>query len=107
MAVSTSFSPGARRLMGRGGSKEPFEEGRQDLEVLAEIVVHTKEVERVSERLGEQVEEFTRQERRLALAGKIVLVRPVPKLFYIAIDGTGVPMVPRETQGPPGNDNAR
>ena len=104
--VSTSFSPGVRRLMGRVGSKEPFEEGRQDLEVLAGIVVHTKEVERVSERLGEQVEEFTRKERRLALAGKIVLVKPVPKLFYIAIDGTGVPMVPRETQGRPGKDNS-
>ena len=104
--LSTSFSPGVRRLMGRVGSKEPFEEGRKDLEVLAGIMVHTKEVERVSERLGEQVEEFTRKERRLALSGKIVLVKPAPKLFYIAIDGTGVPMVPRETQGRSGKDNS-
>ncbi len=30
--VATSFSPGVRRLMGRVGSREPFDEGRQDLE---------------------------------------------------------------------------
>jgi len=96
--VATSFSPGVRRLMGRVGSKEPFDEGRQDLEILAGIVVKTKEVERVSERLGEQVEAVARQERQVVFSGKIVRIKPVPKM-YIAIDGTGVPMVPRETQG--------
>ena len=96
--LRTSFSPGVRRLMGRVGSKEPFDEGRGDLEALAGIVVHTKEVERVSETLGEQVEAVARKERQAAMCGKIVLIHPVPKL-YIAIDGTGVPMVPRETQG--------
>lgn len=60
-------------------------------------MVKTKEVERVSERLGEQVEAIARQERQMAFAGKIVRIKPVPKM-YIAIDGTGVPMVPRETQ---------
>lgn len=41
--VGTSFSPGARRLMGRVGGKESFNEGRQDLEELAGIKVKTKE----------------------------------------------------------------
>ena len=103
--VRTSFSPGVRRLMGRLGSKEPFDEGRADLEALAGIVVHTKEVERVSERLGEQVETIARQERQAALSGKIVLIKSVPKL-YLAIDGTGVPLVPRETQGRQAKDDS-
>jgi hypothetical protein len=103
--VATSFSPGVRRLMGRVGSKEPFDEGRQDLETLAGIVVKTKEVERVSEKLGEQVEAISRKERQLVFSGKIVRIKPVPKM-YIAIDGTGVPMVPRETQGRQGKDDS-
>jgi hypothetical protein len=103
--VATSFSPGVRRLMGRVGSKEPFDEGRQDLEELAGIVVHTKEVERVSERLGQQVEAISGKERKLVLSGKIVRIKPVPKM-YIAIDGTGVPMVPGETQGRQGKDDS-
>jgi len=101
--VGTSFSPGVRRLMGRVGGKEPFDEGRRDLEELAGIVVRTKEVERVAEAIGEQVEAAALPEREAALAGKVVPLQAVPKL-YIAIDGTGVPMVPQETRGRPGKD---
>jgi hypothetical protein len=54
--VGTHLSPGVRRMMGRLGSKESFEEGRQDLEQLAGLRVTTKRVERVAEALGEQVE---------------------------------------------------
>ena len=45
--VDTSFSPGVRRMMGQVGGKEPFEEGRRDLENLAGVWVKTKAVERV------------------------------------------------------------
>lgn len=101
--VSTSFSPGVRRLMARVGSKEPFDEGRLDLQELADIVVQTKQVERISETIGAQIEQIASRERRAALAGKVVLLHPVSKM-YVAIDGTGVPMVPLETQGRPGKD---
>jgi len=99
--VSTSFSPGVRRLMSRVGGKEPFEEGRNDLDALAGIVVQTKQVERVSETIGEEVEAISQKEQKAALLGKVVLVQPIPKM-YVAIDGTGVPMVPYETKGRPG-----
>jgi hypothetical protein len=102
--VGTSFSPGVRRLMGRVGGKEPFAEGRRDLEELAGIVVKTKEVERVSEKIGEQMAAIADRQRAAAFSGKIVLLqKPVPKM-YIAIDGTGVPMVARETEGRQGKD---
>ncbi|MGH8459069.1 MAG: ISKra4-like element ISDesp4 family transposase, partial [Nevskiales bacterium] len=101
--VSTSFSPGVRRLMARVGGKEPFDEGRLDLQELAGILVKTKQVERVSEAIGAQIEQVAGRERRAALAGKVVLLHSVPKM-YVAIDGTGVPMVPRETQGRAGKD---
>jgi hypothetical protein len=103
--AGTSFSPGVRRLMGRLGGKEPFEEARGDLEALAGITVKTKQVERVSEAIGEQIEAIHRKERKAALAGKVVLLHPVPKM-YVAIDGTGVPMVPKETPWSPRRQGA-
>ena len=99
----TSCSPGVRRLMGHVGGKEVFEEGRQDLEELAGIAVKTKQVERVSERLGEQIEVVAAAERECALGGKLLPFESVPTM-YIAIDGTGVPVVPRETIGRAGKD---
>jgi Uncharacterised protein family (UPF0236) len=97
--VGVSLSPGVRRMMGRVGGKESFEQGREDMQELAGVVVQTKHVERISEELGTQIEALRKQERESALSGKVVPLLPaVPKL-YIAIDGTGVPMVPRETEG--------
>jgi Uncharacterised protein family (UPF0236) len=101
--VSTSFSPGVRRLMARVGGKEAFDEGRRDLEALAGIFVKTKEVERVSETIGEEIEAVARRERKAVLSGKIVQIKPIPRI-YVAVDGTGVPMVPRETEGRKGKD---
>jgi len=103
--VATSFSPGVRRLMGRVGGKEAFAAGRQDLEELAGVVVQTKAVERVAEALGAQIETLAQRERERALAGQaqVVPFHAVPKL-YVAIDATGVPVVPHETAGRPGKD---
>ena len=44
-------------MMGQVGGKEPFEDGRKDLELLAGVQVTTKAVERVSETIGQQMEE--------------------------------------------------
>jgi len=101
--VGTTFSPGVRRMLGRVGGKEAFAEGRRDLEELAGIVVATKAVERVAEAIGRQIETLAQQERALALSGKVVPLTRAPKL-YIAIDATGVPVVPHETEGRAGKD---
>lgn len=101
--VGTAFSPGVRRMMGRVGGQEPFAAGQRDLAELAGIRVHAKQVERVAEGIGQQIETRAQQEQQAALAGKVVPLRAVPKL-YIAIDATGVPMVPHETDGRPGKD---
>lgn len=102
--VGTSLSPGVRRMMGRVGGKEAFDQGRGDLEALAGVLVPTKQVERVSEELGARIESIWKQEREAILYGKLTPLLPaVPKL-YIAMDGTGVPVVPRETDGRRGKD---
>lgn len=98
--VGSSFSPGVRRMMSRLGGKEAFAAGREDLEELAGVVVTSKQVERVAEAMGVEVEAMQVEERKSlpAVSDKVVPLKVVPKL-YIAYDGTGVPVVPRETEG--------
>ena len=48
--------------------------------------------------------EGTQRERKAALSGKIVQIRPIPWM-YVEMDGTGVPMVLRETEGRQGKDD--
>ncbi|MBI2001564.1 MAG: ISKra4 family transposase [candidate division NC10 bacterium] len=90
-------------MMGRVGSQAAFAAGRRDLAELAGILVPTKQVERVAEAIGQQIEPLAQQERAHALAGTVVPLRGVPKL-YVAIDATGVPVVPHETEGRAGKD---
>jgi len=101
--VGTAFSLGVRRMIGRVGAKAPFAEGREDLEELAGVWVKTKAVERVAEALGAQIESVGQQERTHAFSGTVVPFKSVPML-YMAMDGTGVPMVPHETAGRRGKD---
>jgi len=101
--VGSSLSP-VRRMMGRVGAKEPFAQGRADLEELAGVVVPTKQVERVSAQLGAQVEAFCQREREAILSGKVTLLLPAVPVLYVAIDATGVPVIPRETAGRRGKD---
>lgn len=103
--VATSFSPGVRRMMARLGGKEPFDQGREDLEELAGLQVKTKQVERVAEATGEQVRRRAAAEVEAAFAGTLVGLARVPRM-YLAIDGTGVPMVACELAGRAGKDPA-
>jgi hypothetical protein len=92
-------------MMGRVGAKEAFDEGRRDLKELAGIVVKTKAVERISKAIGHQAERVSQSERHAALSGKLAGMAAVPTL-YIAIDGTGVPVVARETEGRKGKQES-
>jgi len=102
--AGSSFSPGVRRMMSRVGSKEPFERGRQDLKELAGVEVTAKQVERVSEQMGQQAESWQSPPWQASRSDKIVLLKSIPKL-YIAYDGTGVPVVPRESAGRAGKQS--
>lgn len=100
--VRTSLSPGVRRMIGRVGSKEPFEEGRLDLQELAGVRVSTKAVERASEAIGEDIELTSSRDIEMALSSNVVLLaskRERISRMYIEMDGAQVPMVPRETVG--------
>jgi hypothetical protein len=98
--VDTEFSPGVRRMQALVGQQAPFEHGREQLKLLAGLDVTTKSVERVAESIGADI---ARQEQQ-AIDGAVqldlplILGEPVP-ILYIQMDGTGVPVVKKETAG--------
>lgn len=98
--VGTSRSPGMRRMMARAGSRTTFKEACGDLEVYAGLHVSPKDVERVAEKIGEDLEAWSAGERDACLRED----RPVPlrkeiPVIYVAYDGTGVPMTRKELAG--------
>ena len=104
--VGTSYSPGVRRLMSRVGAMRPFGLGHQDLYELADIRVTAKEVERQSQIVGSQIEMFHSAQAEAALSDKVIPIKAVPR-FYVSMDGTGVPVVKRETADRRGKDGGQ
>jgi hypothetical protein len=94
----TSYSSGVRRMMSKVGAYRPFGLGHKDLCELADIRVSAKEVERISQMVGDQAEAFHAVEAKSSLLEKIVPIKPVPRM-YVCMDGTGVPVVKKETAG--------
>jgi hypothetical protein len=94
------FSPGVRRMMAVVGSDAAFDAGREQLELLAGLQVSTKSVERQAEQIGAAIIRLEQAEiqRGLQLDLPIPLGPPIP-VMYVEIDGTGVPVVRKETQG--------
>jgi hypothetical protein len=102
--VKTTYSPGVRRLMARAGSQTQFEQAAEDLLCYAGLDIEPREIERVAEDIGRQVEEWLseQQEQLLGQAGlESPKLEPGTK-FYISFDGTGVPVRKCELLGRPG-----
>ena len=94
----TSYSSGVRRMMSKVGAYRPFGLGQEDLYELADIRVEAKAVERVSQMVGSQVEAFHAAEAKASLSDNIIPIKPVSTM-YVCMDGTGVPVVKKETAG--------
>ena len=97
---NTEFSPGVRRMQAAVGQDAPFEHGRQQLQLLAGLQVTTKSVERNAEAIGEHIaaREQTEIQRAVQLDLPLITGEPIP-ILYIEMDGTGVPVVKKETVG--------
>lgn len=96
----TEFSPGVRRMQATVGQEAPFDQGRQQMKLLAGLEVTTKSVERNAEAIGEDIAQGQQGEtqRAVQLDLPIIVGEPVP-ILYIEMDGTGVPVVKKETAG--------
>jgi hypothetical protein len=97
---NTDFSPGVRRMQAMVGQDAPFDHGRQQMKLLADLEVTTKAVERTAETIGADIAAREQEEihRAVQLDLPIVMGKPIP-VVYIQLDGTGVPVVRKETVG--------
>ena len=97
---NTELSPGVRRMLATVGQGAPFDHGRQQMKLLADLEVTTKAVERTAEAIGEDIaaREQEQIQRAMQLDLPMVVGERVPVL-YLEMDGTGVPVVKSETVG--------
>ena len=97
---NTEFSPGVRRMQAMVGQQAPFDQGREQMKVLAGLEVTAKSVERTAEALGADIAQGEQKESPQALPLPLPTVtgEPIP-ILYVQMDGTGVPVVKKEAVG--------
>jgi len=102
------ISPGVRRMQALVGQEVPFDHGREQMKLLADLEVTTKAVERTAEAIGTDIAQREEQEIRRAvqLDLPIVVGEPIP-ILYVQMDGTGVPVVKKETEGRKGKSEGQ
>ena len=100
---NTEFSPGVRRMQAMVGQDAPFDHGREQMKVLAGLEVTAKSVERTAEAIGADIAQHEQRDiqKALQLDLPVVAGEPIP-ILYVQMDGTGVPVVKKETVGRPG-----
>jgi len=94
------FSPGVRRMQALVGQDAPFNHGREQMKLLAGLEVTIKSIERTAEAIGEDIAQREREEIEKAIQLDLPIVggESIPVL-YVEMDGTGVPVVKKETVG--------
>jgi hypothetical protein len=81
------------------GQASPFDHGREQMQVLAGLEVTAKSVERTAEAIGTDIAQREQDEIRkiMQLDLPIIVGDPIP-ILYVQMDGTGVPVVKKETE---------
>jgi hypothetical protein len=101
----TEYSPGVRRMMAVVGSDASFDQGREQMELLAGLEVTRKAVERHAEAIGNDI--ASREQAEIQRAVQLDLPHVAGSgvgVLYIEMDGTGVPVTASETEGRKGKN---
>jgi hypothetical protein len=101
------MSPGLRKMTARAAAAVPFAAAAKLVGELAGITLTGKRAGRRAEADGRAAAARIGAEAEAITAGRLAVLPPagpLPDKLYIAIDGTGVPMVPAETEGHAGKD---
>jgi hypothetical protein len=87
-------------MMALVGAETSFDKGREQLDLLAGIEVTAKAVERHAEAIGGDIAAREQQEIRRAKQLELPeACAPGAPIFYIEMDGAGLPVVKPETEG--------
>lgn len=105
---NTDFSPGVRRMQAMVGQDAPFDRGREQMKVLAGLEVTAKSVERVAEAIGADIAagELRAIRNAVQLDLPVIVGESIP-ILYVQMDGTGVPVVKKETEGRKGKTDGQ
>ena len=93
-------SPGVRRMQALVGQQAPFDHGREQMKLLAGLEITAKSVERTAEAIGADIAQREQCEigKAVQLDLPVVIGKPIP-ILYLQMDGTGIPVVKKETEG--------
>lgn len=106
--ADTELSPGVRRMMAAVGHEAAFDRGREQMRLLAGLTVTTKGVERTAEAIGEDIERCQQQELKRAMQLELPIpIGPRIPLLYVEMDGTGIPVVRKESEGRAGKKDGQ
>ena len=91
------LSPGVRRMLAVVGQAAAFDQGREQMKLLAGLELTTKAVERTAEAIGEDIGGREREQiqQAMQLDLPVVVGEPIP-ILYVQMDGTGVPVTQAE-----------
>jgi hypothetical protein len=99
--AQASMSPGLTKMTARAAAAVPFAKAAGLLAELAGIGLTVKRVERSAEAAGAAAAAAISAQTDAICARQLIPVppaAPLPDMLYIAVDGTGVPMVPAATR---------
>jgi hypothetical protein len=100
-----SMSPGLAKMTARAATAVPFAKAASLLADLAGLALTAKRVERAAEASGTAAAAAIDAQTDAICSRQMIPLpppAPAPDMLYIAVDGTGVPMVAAETEGRPG-----
>jgi hypothetical protein len=86
-------------MMAKCGATLCFDKARELMDHLAGIRVTAKDVERIAEATGQDIAQREEEKIKALMTGQNIESDETPPTLYIAADGTGVPVLRRETKG--------
>ena len=98
----SSLSPGLRKMIARAAAAVPFARAAALLAELAGIALTVKRTERSAEADGAAAARAVSAEADAIGSRRLVPLPPAgprPDKLYLAVDGTGIPVVAREAEG--------
>jgi hypothetical protein len=102
--AGATMSPGLAKMTSRAAAAVPFAAAAELVGELAGITLTGKRAGRRAEADGAAAAQMIEAQAAAITARTVIPLppAPAPDMLYIAIDGTGVPMIPAETEGRPG-----
>ena len=103
--AGSTMSPGLARMTDRAAAAVPFAAAAGLVGELAGVTVTARRAGRRAEADGRAAAAVIEARSAAITARRVVPLppaRPGPDMLYVAIDGTGVPVVPAEAEGRPG-----